>query len=101
MGVLFEWVRQGAEAPGADKGILHYVPRLALGDVGGEQGYVVEETQSCFSFFSVKSSVPTEMCAPGTGPIVICDNIPLTNRGGIASIIRLCCNMDCAALFLL
>ncbi|CAE8628208.1 unnamed protein product [Polarella glacialis] len=34
----------------------------------------------------------------GTGPIVICDRV--WNSGNIGQIIRLCCNMDCSALYL-
>lgn len=95
--VLFEWLRQSTHSDGSQS-LLHQILPIASdsSEVAVHNGY---ETRACFEFFSDRlpeKSLPHE----GSGPFVICDNLPSSIRGGIGAMIRLCCNMDCAELLL-
>eukprot|EP00929_Paragymnodinium_shiwhaense_P004548 TRINITY_DN105581_c0_g1_i1.p1 TRINITY_DN105581_c0_g1~~TRINITY_DN105581_c0_g1_i1.p1 ORF type:complete len:443 (-),score=13.66 TRINITY_DN105581_c0_g1_i1:46-1374(-) len=97
--VLFEWARQRFHAEGPQALLQQIAQAESTHSVEINQK-PTEATPSVLPAFDFFSGDRLENGLPGSGPVVICDNLSSSNRAGIGAIIRLCCNMDCSELLL-
>lgn len=97
--VLFEWVRQRFHAEGP-QALLQQISRAESTQAIKINQKFTLATPSILPAFDFFSADRLENGLPGSGPVVICDNLSSSNRAGIGAIIRLCCNMDCSELLL-